>query len=188
MPLEKQESLSCPDAQAMLPLFADGELEAHLVQAVAAHGARCPRCDRELQRLERLQAMLREHVERQLAGITAPDLWSRILARLPEREVRVPWWQRWYGAATEWRWQPQVLWPALALVVLVTLTTLLLLRVQPRTGPTSPTTVLAGLEPPALIDFLEADVNSVAVMDDWQHHTTVLWVSEELPGAGGTEP
>jgi hypothetical protein len=63
----------------------------------------------------------------------------------------------------------------------------LFLRVSsPPVPSTGGTTLVAGLEPPALIDSLEADVGSVAVMDDWQNHTTVLWVSDELP-VGGDE-
>ncbi|GBD26154.1 hypothetical protein HRbin30_01484 [bacterium HR30] len=188
MPIEKQETLSCSDAQPMLALFADGELDPSLMQAVATHGAQCPRCDGELQRLERLQAVLREHVEGKLASVEATDLWLRIVPRLPDRAVRVPWWRRWYSVLSEGGWQPQVLWPAMALLAVATMATVLLWRSEPHVAPTSPSTIVAGLEPPALIDSLEADVGSVAVMDDWQHHTTVLWVSDELPETGGTEP
>ncbi|MCX8072529.1 MAG: zf-HC2 domain-containing protein [Candidatus Binatia bacterium] len=187
MPLEKPEKLQCSDAQAMLALFADGELDARSMQIVATHGAHCPECDRELQRLERLQAILREHVAAKLADAPTEWLWSRIEARLPERAEAVPRRQQWLQRLRELAWQPQVLWPAFALLAVATMATVLLLRDEPRLQP-SASTLVAGLEPPAVIDSLEADVGSVAVMDDWQNHTTVLWVSEELPVTGGTEP
>lgn len=172
----------------MLPLFVDGELDASLMQAVAAHGAQCSDCDGELQRFERLQVVLRQHIESRLATVNVGDLWSHIQAQLPARVTKIPWWKRWPSAATEWSWQPQVLWPAVAVFALAVAATLLLLGGQQHSVPRGPATMVADLEPSAWIDSLEADAGSVAVMDDWQHHTTVLWVSDEIPGAGGIEP
>jgi len=178
------ELLSCREAQELVPLFVDGELDAARMRAVALHGAQCALCDGEIRQLERLQLVLRDHIEQRLAVVASEDLWKRIESKL--RKPPLPWWRRLHEAAAAWRWQPQVLWPAFAVFAIAALATALYLRTNAPVGTTGGTMV-AGAEPPAWIDSLEADVGSVAVIDDLQNHTTVLWVSDELPLAGGND-
>lgn len=173
---------NCDKVQALLPLFADGELDAGQMRMVATHSAACPLCDREVREQERLQFLLRAHIASRLAAASTVDLWPGIEARL--RREATPRWRKWSRAMRDVSWQPRVLWPALAALLIAALATALYWQRAGAPGLRG-ATLLAGAEPPAFIDSLEADVGSVAVMDDWENHTTVLWVSDEPPVTGG---
>jgi hypothetical protein len=56
---------------------------------------------------------------------------------------------------------------------------------QPTTQPGTP--VVASVDAPALIDSLDSDMESVAVVNDPDTGATVLWVSDDLP-VGGEAP
>ena len=94
-----ERAMTCREASNLLPLFFDGELDAHQMRAVALHSTRCDDCEGELRRMERVQGMIGAHVNAAVDEIDLSALWRGIDARL--ETVHISWWMR----VRAW-WQP----------------------------------------------------------------------------------
>jgi anti-sigma factor RsiW len=172
--------MSCRDATNLLPLFFDGELDARQMRAVALHGTRCNACEGELRQMERFQTILNESLSMRVDEIDLSAFWSAIEQRIGT--VQVPWWKRlrlWWSEGDH-----GLRWPALALAAAVLALTLLFLTrlQQPTAQPDAPQ--IAVVDNAASIEALDADSDSVAVLNDPETRTTVLWVSDDIVNQG----
>jgi anti-sigma factor RsiW len=172
--------MTCREAANLLPLFLDGELDARQMRAVALHSARCESCERELRYLEHLQELISDTIESAADDIDLESLWPAVERRLSN--TREPWWPRlqaWWSDG-EHVWFTRV--PAFAAAaVIAALVFLLFAHTQPlSTQPAAPQ--LAAVDNATSIESLDADVDSVAVLNDPVTRTTVLWVNDPEPG------
>ncbi len=172
-----ESPLSCKDVDGLLPLFLDGELDARQMRAVALHGSRCLECENEIRSLERLHVLIKSTVEEQLEAVDFSHFWNDLSAKLPPK--RLSWATRLrsrWGDAEGFRFNPYV---GLAAAAAAAALGFLLLNT-----PTTPTVQpaaqqVASQEDPASIDSLSSDVSSVAVVNDPETSTAVLWVSDD---------
>lgn len=174
--------INCREAAPLLPLFFDGELDARQMRAVALHGTRCPTCESELRNLEKLQSVIAKNIRERVEEIDFAAFWNGIENHLPTRRpspfenIRT-WW-------SELDWQPRLAIPAAAAAALAGgLLALFLFSKSQQPGQTG-APVVATLDAPALIDSIDSDSESVAVVSDPDNGTTVLWVSDESPVSG----
>ena len=170
--------MTCRDAAALLPLFFDGELDANQMRAVALHSTRCGDCETTLRQLERLQDLVSTHVAAAVEEVDLSSFWSDVERRLAPTHVswvdRVRTW--WSERDSGWAIPP---WPALAAVgAALALGLALAARVQtPTTHPDAGQ--VATRDNAALLDELDTDASSVAVLSDPETRTMVLWVSDD---------
>jgi hypothetical protein len=174
--------MTCREAVNLLPLFFDGELDAHQMRAVALHSTRCGSCEDELRHMERVQDLVSSQVNSAVDEVDFSVLWRGIDQRLST--VRVSWRARaraWWNEG-EHAWMIKV--PALATAAAaVVLGFLLWARTpQPTTQPDA--SQVASVDNAASIESLVSDVDAVTVLNDPETRTTVLWVSEDTPAAG----
>jgi anti-sigma factor RsiW len=170
--------MTCRDAGALLSLFFDGELDSSQMRAVALHSARCTDCESALRQLERLQEVVSAHVVAAVDDLDLSTFWSDIEHRLGPSHLS--WTERvrvWWGER-EWTWTAPG-WPALAAVgVAIAIGFALIARVQtPTTQPDAPQ--IAARDNAAVLDSLDTDASSVAVLNDPETRTMVLWVSDD---------
>ncbi len=177
--------MTCREASNLLPLFFDGELDARQMRVIALHSTRCTNCEAQLRRFEQVHELVSENINAAVDEVDLSQLWPAIESRLGNLEL--PWWRRAYARWRdgEYGWAVRV--PAFAAAAAIAVLALLLLtRVpQPTTEPAAPQ--VAAVDNAASIDSLDTDVDSVAVLNDPETHTTVLWVNDESP-AGGDLP
>src|SRR6185369_3487917 len=74
--------MTCREAEKLLDLFLDGELEARAMRAVALHVTRCEPCEKLLRGLERLQDMVAESVSEAVADVDFSRFWPGIAGRV----------------------------------------------------------------------------------------------------------
>jgi hypothetical protein len=170
--------MTCRDAAALLPLFFDGELDANQMRAVALHSTRCVDCETALRQLERLQDLVSAHVVAAVEDVDLSSFWSDIERRLGP--THVSWLERlrtWWDERDRAWAMPA--WPALAAVgVAIAIGFVLAARVQtPTTHPDAGQ--VATRDNAALLDSLDTDASSVAVLSDPETRTMVLWVSDD---------
>jgi len=168
--------MTCRESENLLPLFLDGELDARQMRAVALHSSRCRPCEQALRHLERMQELVSSAIQARVDEVDFSAFWPAIERQLGERPLG--WWQRlgvWWRAG-EHPWAVRL--PALGAAMAVALAALFFFtRVAPRTSePAAPR--LAAVDNAAIIDSLETDLDSVAVVSDPETRTTVLWVSD----------
>jgi anti-sigma factor RsiW len=169
--------MTCRESSNLLPLFLDGELDSHQMRAVALHGSRCPTCESELRALERLQELVSDTINARADEIDLSNFWPAV-----ERELgsaRISWWTRarlWWGE-TDHGWLIRM--PAYAALAAVAILALLLFTRTPPSSVEPDAARIAAVDNAASIDSLETDVDSVAVLNDPDTHTTVLWVSDD---------
>jgi anti-sigma factor RsiW len=170
--------MTCRDAAALLPLFFDGELDANQMRAVALHSTRCLDCETALRQLERLQDLVSVHVATAVDEVDLSSFWSDVERRLGPTSVS--WRERlraWWGERdTAWAIPA---WPALAAVgAAIAIGLALAARVQtPTTHPDAGQ--VATRDNAAVLDSLDTDAPSVAVLSDPETRTMVLWVSDD---------
>lgn len=70
-------------ADAHLQLYLDGELDAHARQAIAAHVAACPPCQRKLEACNRICYQVRQTAPPCAAFSSEGEFWGKLAARLP---------------------------------------------------------------------------------------------------------
>ena len=87
-----ERAMTCREASNLLPLFFDGELDAHQMRAVALHSTRCGGCEDELRRMERVQEVISAHVTAAVDEVDFGALWRGIDERLGT--AHVSWWTR----------------------------------------------------------------------------------------------
>jgi len=169
--------MTCREASNLLSLFLDGELDSHQMRAVALHGTRCTTCEAELRELEHLQQLVSDTVNARVDEIDLSAFWPAVERRLGT--ARRSWWERariWFGDADH-RWLIRL--PAYAAAAAVAVLALLFFTrtPQPSVDPDAPR--LAAVDNAASIDSLDTDVESVAVLNDPETRTTVLWVNDD---------
>src|SRR4051812_38599517 len=79
--VERLSSMTCREAEKLLDLFLDGELEARAMRAVALHVTRCAPCEALLRGLERLQELVVDSVSEVVADVDFSQFWPSIAAR-----------------------------------------------------------------------------------------------------------
>jgi anti-sigma factor RsiW len=174
--------MTCREAITLLPLFFDGELDAHQMRAVALHSARCASCEVELRHMERAQTLVSESVVAAVDDVDFAAFWRGIDDRLGA--VRVSWWTRLLDRAGsgDRRWLIQV--PAYAAAAAIAAFALLMLTRAPQPSTQPDATQIASTDNAAVIDSLETNVEAVTVLNDPETRTTVLWVSDDSVGEG----
>ncbi|HUI24967.1 MAG TPA: zf-HC2 domain-containing protein [Candidatus Kryptonia bacterium] len=181
--------MTCRDVSGLLPLFYDGELDARQMRAVALHSSRCPQCEADLRRFERVQELVNDTINARLDELDLSQIWPNLEKRLAA--VRISWWQR-----LRWRWEEYEVqsWlsvPALgmataAAVLAITLWTSRIADApQVAQAPAAPSVI----DNTASIDSLESTAESVAVVSEPETNTTVLWVNDDTDyGSEGFPP
>ena len=172
--------MTCREVANLLPLFFDGELDARQMRAVALHSTRCESCEQDLRRLERVQELISDTIDSAADEIDLENFWPGIERRLSN--TREPWWPRlraWWSDG-EHAWIIRL--PAFAAAAVIAALVLLLFAHTPplSTPPAAPQ--LAAVDNATSIESLETDVDSVAVLNDPETRTTVLWVNDPGPG------
>lgn len=173
--------MNCRETRPLLPLFFDGELEAHQMRQVALHSTRCPGCEGELRQLERLQDAIAAHLTARVEAMDLSELWTNVAPRLEGRGTSLvrrlrEWWEE-----REFGWP--VGWPAVAgLAALAVLAVMLW-----RGGAAEPAVEVASqVDNSAVLDSVHSSAESVALVTDADTNTTLLWVMDD-GGAGVDE-
>ena len=174
--------MTCREVANFLPLFFDGEIDARQMRAIALHSTRCSACEQELRRLEHTQELVSETISRAVDEIDLDAFWPAIERRLST--ARPPWWPRfrdWWNDG-EHGWIIRL--PAFAAAAAVAVLALLLFTraLQPTAQPAAPQ--LAAVDNATSIESLDTDVDSVAVLNDPETRTTVLWVNDTEASSG----
>lgn len=172
-------AVTCREASNLLPLFLDGELDADKMRSVALHSTRCATCEGELREMERVQDLISTTISAAVDEIDLAELWPAIERQLGS--VRVPWWSRLHIWWEEGEHTSLLRLPALAAAVAVAAFALWFLTRTPQPSTRPDASQVAAVDNAASIDSLETDVDSVAVMNDPETRTTVLWVNDDAP-------
>jgi anti-sigma factor RsiW len=172
--------MSCRETRPLLPLFVDGELDARQMRSVALHSTRCEPCETELRQIERLQDLVADHVRSRAEEIDVNLVWAGIVPRIgngaPPWRMRLRDW--WETAGARWL-VPAPLYAALAAAV-----ALAALWWRPvAMGPAPQLAAVSAVDNSAILDSVESDAASVALLSEPETNTMVLWVSDEEPGA-----
>lgn len=169
--------MTCREASSLLPLFLDGELDARQMRAVALHGTRCATCEAELRHMEHLQELVAGTIRARVDQLDFRSFWAGIESRLIPRQdswgTRVrAWWAERESSRV-------VAWSALAAAAAGALFALLFFTRVQQPSPQPSVPQVASVDIPVSIDSLDTDVDSVAVVNDPETRTTVLWVSDD---------
>jgi anti-sigma factor RsiW len=172
--------MTCREVANLLHLFFDGELDAHQMRAVALHSTRCESCERELRQLERVQELISDTIDSAADDIDLENLWPGVQRRLANTSE--PWWPRlraWWSDG-EHGWIIRL--PAFAAAAVIAALVVLLFTHTPQlnTPPAAPQ--LAAVDNATSIESLDTDADSVALLNDPETRTTVLWVNDPSPG------
>jgi len=128
-----------------------------------------------------MQDLINQNVNRAVDAIDFDTFWLAIERRLPA--VQMPWSVRlreWWNRGSDHPWVLR--FPAIAAAMAVAVFALYLLThgIQPTTQPVAPQ--LAAADSTSTIESLETDVDSVAVLNDPETRTMVLWVNDVQNG------
>lgn len=70
--------MNCREAERLIDTFYDGELDGRSMRDAAMHITRCKRCESELAQRERVQELLSQTVEHEIAGIDLSRIWAAV--------------------------------------------------------------------------------------------------------------
>jgi hypothetical protein len=164
--------MTCREAEKLLDLFLDGELESRAMRTVALHVTRCASCEAALQRQERLQDAIGETYAEALAEVDFSTFWPGVGARLSD--VRRPW--PWHRHTLTARARDVLGRPAAGLAAAALVAALggfwLFLSAPWSTRRTT-------VDNQVRIDSLVAESGSVALLSEPESNTTVIWVVED---------
>lgn len=171
--------MNCREARPLLPLFADGELDARQMRGVALHSTRCPECEAELRQTERLQDLVSEHVNALAEDIDLSRIWTGVAPRIATispswRRRLLDWWE---GLEIGW----EIKLPAAAAAV-AAVAALVFWHAAPREEAAA--VAVAAVDNSAIVDSVSSDIDSVALLSEPETNTMVLWVSDDVPGEG----
>ena len=152
--------MTCREAEKLLDLFLDGELEARMMRAVALHVTRCGACEALLQGLERLQDAV--------ADVDFSRFWPTIAGRVDGVQRS---WRGLGGRARELARSPALVAAAMATALAVS--AIALWRQLPAGAPA------ATVNNQARIDTLTSDAAAVALLSEAKTNTTVIWIADE---------
>jgi hypothetical protein len=167
--------MTCRETRPLLPLFFDGEIEPRQMRAIALHSTRCSDCEGALRRLERLQDALMAEVSSRLEEVDLSRVWDGVAPRLdaPRRSGSLGW-KTWWPAR-DLRWMR----PAPALTALAAGCLLAIFLWQWNAG--HPSNELASIDNSAILDSVESNVGSLAVLREPETNTMVLWITDGEP-------
>lgn len=165
--------MNCRETRPLLPLFFDGELEARQMRAVALHSTRCPECEDSLRDLERLQDALVAHVSSQVAEIDLSLVWDGIAPRLEFSPRSL--WQRF----TEWWGAVDVRWARQAPVYAAIATACILAVLLWQRDTLGPPVDIASVDNSTILDSVQSDVTTLAVLREPETNTMVLWITDD---------
>jgi len=168
--------MTCRDVGGLLPLFLDGELDARRMRTVALHSSRCVECEGELRRLERLQDLVGETIHARVEELDLGQIWPGVQARLGT--VRVSWWQR---CRIWWEERDPTWWirvPAVGLAAAAAVLAFVVWSGDPG-NVAQPVSPVAAVDNSATIDSLDSTASAVAVLNEPETNTTVLWVNDD---------
>jgi anti-sigma factor RsiW len=158
--------MTCREAEKLLDLFLDGEIEARTMRAVALHVTRCTPCESLLQGLERLQDLVAETMADAVGDVDFSRLWPTIAGKVDAVQ------RSWRGIGGRVRMlarSPLVV--AAAMAAALTVSALALWRELPATVP--------AVNNQARIDALTSDALAVALLSEPVTNTTVIWIFDE---------
>jgi anti-sigma factor RsiW len=170
--------MNCRESRPLLSLFLDGELDARQMREVALHSTRCGECEHELRGIERLQDLISTRIQAEVAEIDLSRIWIGVAPRL--ESVRRPWHERfrerWDEIGPGW----QTLAPVSAAAVVAGLVAVLLWQSQQVAVEPSQ---WASADNSAIVDSVQSNVESLAVLREPETNTMVLWITDngDLP-------
>jgi anti-sigma factor RsiW len=175
--------MTCRDVSGLLPLFFDGELEARQMRAVALHSSRCAECEGELRQIERVQDIVAATLSARVDELDLSQVWPAVKRRIGT--IRVPWTQRlrlWSEErdVTRWIGIPALSAAAATVAVVFVLSSGSVTSVTeaPQIAEASP------IDNTAIIDSLDSSAENVAVLNEPETNTTVLWVNDDSDYGG----
>ncbi len=177
--------MTCRETQPLLSPFFDGELDPAQMRSVALHSARCPDCEHELHRLERLREVVFGSTTGLVDEVDLSAIWSGVESRIAGVSQplgpRVRAWLEEFFAG----WTLRV--PVLAGSGVAAIVALMVWLV-PFGGAKSPTGIeVANIDNSAFVNSLDSHVGSVALLNEPETNTSVLWVNEDSPDAAEFE-
>jgi anti-sigma factor RsiW len=179
--------MNCARFEPLLPAFHDDELDSLVRREFVSHVASCVTCSRHLAGFGRIQELLAQTVEEEVAQIDFSGFWTGVVNKM---EHQTPsWTARFQMWRMRWRlsWPPPVpLWAAAALLIAA----LLLPRVTDLPFFSSPSSLpVTEGKPLALAANSQAHIESlstaatVALWNEPASNATVIWVGDA--GDGG---
>lgn len=178
----------CLDREPLLIRLLDGDLSEVEEHEVRSHAAACGDCSETLRQWSGLGSRLMETVEARVASLDFASFWDGVEGRLAPVVAPVPWW-----VALRERWQERLaispaLWPSVAMMAVAALIAVyaVVTGIAPA-GPSQPRLV-AVADPPAFLDSIESSYDSLAILDDVDNDTLILWVAGGDGPVFGDEP
>jgi anti-sigma factor RsiW len=160
---------SCENIRDVLGPWQDGELNRPDAEAVRLHVESCARCGQERRELERLDSVLKSHLESQAPRIEFEPFWRGVQQRIAAKRT-------WHEDVREWAHSvvsgPRLAWAVPAVIVLV----------------------LAGLSFNSLwrfgtqrnnfaaVESIDAHGRNVALFREDETKTTVIWLYQNQEG------
>lgn len=169
--------MTCRDADSLLPLFFDGELDSKRMREVALHATKCAACEVELREFESVQSQLQSLLAAEVDKVDFSALWPAIERRLPPPRTALwsrlrAWWEE--QADTPWNWAV----PGAAATAVAVLA--LLVSFGTETAPSGgDASQVALTDYGTAIERLDTDLDSVAVFNDPDTQTIVLWIGDD---------
>ena len=177
----------CSHSERLVSLLYDGALDNALHREVAFQIADCPVCTRRMNVIERVQEVLYQTLDEEVAHLDFSDFWTNVERRLAAPPLSV--WSRVSSRLRLWRlqWQPIFSWngpvwataTALLIFVAVLLTRSSVLR-QAGSAPSENPPVMLAVNNQAQIASLSATA-TVFVWNEPTSNATVIWV-DGVPG------
>ena len=167
--------MNCRDTRPLLPLFFDGQLDPRQMRGVALHSTRCLECEGELRQLERLQEAVASHISALVEEVDLSQIWAGVAPRL---EARVPslvqrlrtWWSE-----GEHGWM--IRGPAFAAAAIAILVALAMWMQHP--APQLSNQIASRVDNSAVLDSVQSNADSVALVTEPETNTTLLWVMDD---------
>ena len=86
--------MTCSDVERLVDAFADAELPAPTMLAVARHAAGCPTCDDSMRRLQALQESVARAVRAEAETLDLSGVWPAVAAAADRVDARRSWSRR----------------------------------------------------------------------------------------------
>jgi len=181
--------MNCREAQPLLQLFVDGELDARQMRGVALHSARCNGCEQDLRFLESCQDAVTEYVTAAVEEVDLGRVWSGIAPRLRHRSTPL--------GARLWEWWAEVdARSMLRVPAYAGAAAALVLAANVWQGqgtkngddsfaqkPTRPLPIR--FDNSAVVRSIKSEAAEVAMLREPETNTLVLWVNDEGANPGG---
>jgi anti-sigma factor RsiW len=170
--------MSCRDTRPLLPLFFDGQLDPRQMRSVALHSTRCLECEGELRQLERLQEAVASHISALVDDVDLSQIWAgvapRLEARVPSLAQRLRTW--WSERERGWMFRgPAFAAAAVAILVAVVMW-------MQYEDPQLTHQIASRVDNSAVLDSVQSNADSVALVTDAETNTTLLWVMDDTAG------